>query len=93
MLIECAQAAARTHHCQFRGHHKALTVRRGYKRATVATAHKLLRVIHCVLKSNTPYRDPKTDYEALMVKRNALRWIRMLKKYRINPATGELPAA
>ena len=93
VLIECAQAAARTHHCQFRGHHKALTVRRGYKRATVATAHKLLRVIHCVLKSNSPYRDPETDYEALMVKRNAPRWIRMLKKYRINPATGELPAA
>ena len=47
VLIECAQAAARTHHCQFRAYHKALTVRRGYKRANVATAHKLLRVIHC----------------------------------------------
>ena len=95
MLIECAQAAARTHHCQFRGHHKALTVRRGHKRATVATAHKPLRVIHCVLKSSAPYRDPETDHEALMVKRNAPRWIRMLKKYRIDPATGEieLPSA
>ena len=41
-LIECAHAAARTHHCQFRGYHKALTIRRGYKRATVATAHNLL---------------------------------------------------
>ena len=95
VLIECAQAAARTHHCQFRGYHKALTVRRGYKRATVATAHKLLRVIHCVLKSSAPYRDPETDFEALMVKRNAPRWIRMLKKYRIDPATGaiQLPTA
>ena len=89
VLIECAHAAARTHDCQFRGYHKALTVRRGYKRATVATAHKPLRVIHCVLKSNRPYRDPETDYEALMVKRNAPRWIRMLEKYGIDPATGE----
>ena len=39
-------------------------MRRGYKRAT---AHKLLRAIHCVHKSNTPYHDPETDYEALMV--------------------------
>lgn len=89
VLVECAHAAARTHHCQFRGYHKALTVRRGYKRATVATAHKLLRVIHSVLNNATPYRDPETDYEALMVKRNAPRWIRMLSKYGIDPATGE----
>ena len=95
VLIECAQAASRTHHCQFRGYHKALTVRRGYKRATVATAHKLLRVIYRVLKSNAPYHDPETDYEALMVKRNAPRWIQMLKKHRIDPASGEIkrPAA
>ena len=90
VLIECAQAAARTRDCQFRGFHKALTVRRGYKRATVATAHKLLRVIHCLLKSNAPYRDPVTDCEALMVKRNAPRWIRMLKKHYFDPATGEI---
>ena len=63
-------------------------VRRGYKHATVATARKLLRVIYCVLSSNVPYRDAETDYEALMVKRNAPRWVRMLKKYRIDPATG-----
>ncbi len=90
VLIECAQAAARTHDCQFRGYHKAPAVRRGYKRATVATAHKLLRVIYCLLKSNAPYRDPETDDEALMIKRNAPRWIRMLKKHRIDPATGEV---
>ncbi len=28
VLIECAHAAARTHHCRFRGYYKALTVRR-----------------------------------------------------------------
>jgi len=92
VLIECAHAAARTHHCQFRGYHRALTVRRGYKRATVATAHKLLRVIYAVLTANAPYRDPETDYEAHLVKRNAPRWIRMLRKYHIDPATGEVAA-
>ncbi len=90
VLIECAHAAARTHHCQFRGYHKALTVRRGYKRATVATAHKLLRVIYAVLEANAPYRDPETDYEAQLVKRNAPRWIRMLRRYHIDPTTGEV---
>jgi transposase len=81
LLIECAHGAARTKHCQFQGYHKALTVRRGYKRATVATAHKLLRILYRMLATNQPYHDPHTDYEALMVKRNAPRWIKMLEKY------------
>ena len=81
LLVECAHGAARTHHCQFQGYHKTLTVRRGYKRATVATAHKLLRILYRMLATHTPYRDPHTDYEALLVKRNAPRWIKMLEKY------------
>ena len=81
LLIECAHGAARTNHCQFKGYHKALTVRRGYKRATVATAHKLLRILYRMLATNQPYHDPHTDYEALMVKRNAPRWFKMLEKY------------
>ena len=80
-LTECAHGARSTKGCQFEGYHKALTVRRGYKRAIVATAHKLLRVIHAVRKSGAPYIDPEADYEALLVKRNAPRWIRMLKKH------------
>ena len=81
VLVECAHGAARTNGCQFQGYHKALTVRRGYKRATVATAHKLLRVIYVVLRDGTPYHDPEADYEALMVSRNAPRWIRMLRRH------------
>ena len=56
-------------------------VRRGYKRAIVATAHKLLRVLYVVLRDARPYHDPEADYEALMVRRNAPRWIRMLHRY------------
>ena len=96
-LADRAAARARQflHHCQFRGYHKALTIRRGFKRATVATAHKMLRVIFRVLTTRTPYRDPETDYEAMMVKRNAPRWIAMLKKHGIDPATWSprMPAA
>ena len=67
---------------------KALTVRRGYRRATVATAHKMLRIAYQMLRTDKPYHDPETDYEALRVQRNAPRWIRMLKKhgYTLPPA-------
>ena len=61
-LREVAESEGRRD--QFRGYHKALTVRRGFKRATVATAHKMLRVTR-VLTTHTPYRE---DYEAMMVK-------------------------
>ena len=66
---------------------RGLTVRRGYCKASVATAHKMLRVIYSVLKSGVPYHDPETDYEAAMVQRNAQRWITMLKKHGIDPTT------
>ena len=71
-------------------------MRRGYKRATVATAHKMLRCIHTMLLTGTVYRDPEADYEALMVRRNAPRWIAMLQKHGIDPADwsdkGPIPA-
>ena len=91
MLIECAHAAVRTRGCQFQSYYRSLRARRGSKRAIVATAHKMLRVIYSVLKNRKPYRDPETDYEALMVLRNAPRWIAMLQAYGIDPVTG-LPA-
>ena len=93
LLIECAQAAARSNHCQFKGYHKALTVRRGYKRATVATAHKLLRVIYHMLTTGEFYRDRETDYEALMVMRNAPRWFKMLRKHGFMTRGEAQPAA
>ena len=80
-LTECAHAAARTTGSQFHGYHRALAARLGYKRAILATAHKLLRVIHSVLGNDRPYTDPGIDYEHLVVARNAPRWIRMLKQH------------
>ena len=84
-LTECAHAAGRTRDSQFYGYHRQLTARRGYKRATSATAHKLLRVIFAVLRDQQPYRDPNIDYRQLFVKRNAPRWLRMLEQYNYLP--------
>ena len=93
-LVECAHGAARTKSCQFETHHRALAARRGYKRAIVAGAHKMLRIIHAVLKTGRPYYDRTADYDAPMVKRNAPRWIRMLRRYGyIRPASPQPMAA
>ena len=80
-LAECAHGAARTKNSQFYEYHRTQASRIGYKRAILATAHKLLRVIHAVLRDNRPYTDPDIDYERLVVARNAPRWIRKLKQY------------
>ena len=58
-------------------------MRRGYKHAVVATAHKLARCAFAILRAGSPYRDPATDYEALLVKRNAPRCLRTLRKFDI----------
>ena len=80
-IIECAHGTVRTKGCQFEAQHRSLAARRGYKRAIVAGAHKMLRVIYVVLKTGKPYYDRTADYEALLVKSNAPRWIRMLRRY------------
>ena len=94
-LVECAHGAVRTKDSQFHSYCKGLAIRLGYKRAIVATAHKLLRIVYAVLRDMKPYYDNGADYEALMVARNAPRWIRMLKKHGLafDPGTGEMAAA
>jgi len=47
--------------------------------------HKLLRVVHAVLRTNEPYRDPGIDYDALHVARNAPRWLRKVKEHNLLP--------
>lgn len=90
VLVECAHAAARTRDCQFHSYFRALKARKSHKQALFATAHKLLRVIHSVLKNRRPYEDPGTDYREIMARRNAPRWIRMMKEYSIEyPAAGQ----
>jgi transposase len=89
LLCEAAHAAVKTT-CQFKGLYQGLALRRGKRRAVLAVGHKLLRIMFVLLSKKEPYRDPGVDYEALMVKRNAPRWIKCLAKYGYVPAaTGE----
>ena len=56
-------------------------IRWGHKRSLIAIAHKLIRVIYTLLKKRQPYIDPDTDYEGLMVRKNASRWLHKLEEY------------
>ena len=80
LLCEFAHAASRTTSV-FKSKFQSLVIRRGYKRAIIATGHKILRTIFFMLKRGEHYRDSTTDYEALSVQRNAPRWIKALTKY------------
>ncbi|MFZ1104555.1 MAG: IS110 family transposase [Hyphomicrobiaceae bacterium] len=86
LLCEFAQAARKTQ-SMFKIKHKALAITKGFKRAIMACAHKMLRIIWAMLMRNQPYRDATVDYEALSVRRNAPRWIRALKRYGYLPAS------
>jgi transposase len=85
LLVEAAHSAVKST-CQFKGLFKGLALRRGKRRAALAVGHKLLRIMFVLISKKEPYRDPGVDYEALMVKRNAPRWIKALAKYGYAPA-------
>ena len=85
VLCEAANSARKTH-SQFKAMYEALVIRRGHKRAIMAIAHKLLEVYFVMNKKQEPYRDPTVNYEELMVKRNAPRWIKALQKYGLWPS-------
>jgi transposase len=80
LLCEAANAARRTKSA-FRSKYDRLLIRRGHNKAIMALAHRLIRTIFFVLTRRPPYRDPGLDYEAMSVAKNALRWIRALKKF------------
>ena len=80
LLCEAANSAKKTQ-SQFQGLYKGLVIRRGHKRAIVAVGHKILQVVYVLLSRKEPYRDPEIDYEALVVYRNAPRWLDALHKY------------
>lgn len=88
LLCEFAHAASRTKSV-FQAKFQALVIRRGYKRAIIAIAHKMVRTIFFMLKRGEYYRDSATNYEALSVQRNAARWMKSLIKFgfiKPNPA-------
>jgi transposase len=87
LLCEFAHAASRTTSV-FKSKFQALLIRRGHKRAIIAIAHKMLRIIFFMLKRQEHYRDSAVDYEALSVQRNAPRWIKALTRFGFLPQPG-----
>ncbi len=85
LLCEFAHAASRTRSA-FQSKLQSLIIRRGYKRAIVALAHKMLRTIFFMLKRGEHYRDSAINYEQLSVQRNASRWIKALTRFGFIPA-------
>lgn len=85
LLCEVANAAIKTE-SQFKGKYQGLVIRRGHKRSLIAIAHKLIRVIYCLLNRRQPYIDPAINYDELVVKKNAARWLKKLEQYGYLPA-------
>jgi len=70
-------------------------VRKSHKKAIVAIAHKLIRLIYVLLTRKLPYLDQNIDYAAQSAKKNAPRWIKQLKAIGKWPTTSSpsTPAA
>jgi transposase len=56
-LVEAAQAISRMQNSRLNIFFRRRIVRAGYKKAMVATAHKILQYVYYVLKNQTPYRE------------------------------------
>ena len=86
ILCECANAARMTQ-STLAAKYKRLMVRKSHKKAIVAVAHKVIRLIYVLLSRGQPYLDQAIDCAAISAKKNAPRWIKQLK------AIGKWPAA
>lgn len=61
-MTECAWCAVRTKGTFFAARYKKLAPRRGKKRALVAIAAEMLKVIYHILKYGTAYQEMGEDY-------------------------------
>ena len=91
ILCECANAARMTK-STLASKYSSLMVRKSHKKAIVAVAHKMIRLIFILLSRRQPYLDQAIDYAAMSAKKNAPRWIKQLKAIGKWPATSA-PAA
>src|SRR4051794_13176413 len=64
VLIESANAAARTKNTYLRAQYEQIKRRRGHKKAIAAVAHSILIAAYHVLKDDVPYHDLGGDYFA-----------------------------
>ena len=61
-LVQCAHAAVKVKTSYFYAQYQRLSIRRGKKRAIVATAHSMLIAIYHVLRDGVVFRDLGADY-------------------------------
>ena len=78
ILCECANAA-RTTKSTLAAKYRSLMVRKSHKKAIIAVAHKMIRLIYLMLSRRQPYIDQGINYAAMSAKKNAPRWIKQLK--------------
>ena len=78
ILCECANAARLTK-STLAAKYRSLMVRKSHKKAIIAVAHKMIRLIYLMLSRRQPYMDQGIDYAAMSAKKNAPRWIKQLK--------------
>jgi len=79
-LIEAAAGASRAKHSALRARFQRVLRHRGPKKAVVALAHTLLRIVYHVLADGTTYRELGGDYyDRQHHQRAARRGIRLLQ--------------
>ncbi|MCY0855055.1 transposase [Cupriavidus sp. D39] len=89
IMCECANSAWKTK-SSIASKYKNLIVRKTHKKAIIALAHKMIRLIFLLLTRKVAYHDPQIDYAAISAKKNAPRWIKQLKvigQWPNNPST------
>ena len=79
LWCEAVNAARRTNSALM-SKYQSLVGHKGHKKAIIALAHQMIRTIFMLFTRRVPYRDPGIDYPALVVEKNAPRWIHALKK-------------
>ena len=80
-LVEAAHAASRKKDTYFKDKFFRLKARRGYLRAAVAIAHKILKAVHVMLSTGTDYRELGAAYlDASDARRVAGNLIRRLER-------------
>ncbi|BFH62424.1 hypothetical protein PAJ34TS1_30160 [Paenibacillus azoreducens] len=79
ILCQAAWAATRTRGTRLSAFYYRLVKRRGPKKANMALAHLMLRIIYEMLKNHTPYMELGEDYLPKK-ERNLEYWIQQIQK-------------
>ena len=94
--MQAAWAAVRVKDSYLNALFHRIKRRGGAKKAIVAVAHKMIRLIFLLLQRRQPYIDPGINYAEMSARKNAPRWIKQLKaigKWPSTAATSRTAAA